>query len=215
MSSCQKCGVLLRGNVSAYCEALSKGGFKFAPIYPRCEICREPVEITTKADGGEIIVINGTCGAGKTTMAQELIKHGFSPIDGDLVMHIIKTKTGKKPGFDEEIVSEEIAKAIDAIAFEKKEPRIVLAHVVFEEHLERFKKIFETRNMKYRFIMLRPNKEIAKARCRDREVHPQKTPDEWVDFFCENLSGDNLGEIIDNGDISVEAAVEMILRLNY
>jgi ABC-type proline/glycine betaine transport system ATPase subunit len=96
MISCQNCGEIFKNNVQIYNYTLRKQDIDMSPIVPTCKICGGEVEISHICNGGKIIVINGTCGSGKTTIAEILQHKGYLAIDGDCAIQAVRHKKGIK-----------------------------------------------------------------------------------------------------------------------
>ena len=70
MISCLNCGELTIDDIRIYMERLRKQRFDLLPIRPTCKRCGAEAAVTQRATGGQIIVLNGTCGSGKATIAE-------------------------------------------------------------------------------------------------------------------------------------------------
>jgi len=78
MVLCPHCGELPPREVVWYNEAYRKPGFPLAPVCPVCKVCGAEVAAGQKQYNGRVLILNGTCGSGKTSVAVELMqKHGF------------------------------------------------------------------------------------------------------------------------------------------
>lgn len=71
---CPVCGEIDKSSVEIYNINLRKQNFALSPILPTCKQCASEIEINDPPKGAELIVLNGTCGSGKSTIAEELMK---------------------------------------------------------------------------------------------------------------------------------------------
>ncbi len=109
---------------------------------------------------------------------------------------------------------DEIACEIDILSLFSG--NIVLSHVVLPEDLVKFIKIFTTRNLKYKFILLKPEYQTAVERCQTRISHTSVTPEEWIKHFYDLLMfEDCIFDIIDNTNLTAQETAETILKLPY
>ena len=83
MIVCPNCGAIRKDDVRIYNDNLRKQNLSISPILPTCKLCDAEVVINHKCDGENVIVVNGTSGSGKSTIAEILLKKGFFAIDGD------------------------------------------------------------------------------------------------------------------------------------
>src|SRR5665647_2005856 len=97
------------------------------PILPMCKRCGAEVAVSHTCNGGNIIILNGTCGSGKSTIAEILASKGFLAIDGDCVIQTVKYKKNKKQVDFNEML-DEIACEIDTLSMFGE--NFVLAHIV-------------------------------------------------------------------------------------
>lgn len=208
MIICPNCGEIKREQINIYNHGLRKQNFGHTPILPTCKMCGEIVGISHFCQGGNIIVLNGTCGSGKSTIAEIMMQKGFLAIDGDCALQSAKYKMGGKK-IDYREIAAEVADEIDLLSLYSD--NIVLAAVIHPDDIEQYKKIFEKRNLTYRFILLKPGYEVTLRRCQERTCHNSVTPEYWIDYFYKLLNFDEEVEIIDNSDMTAEETVEYIL----
>lgn len=188
---------------------MRKQNFGHTPILPTCKFCGAEVDITHRCNGGNIIVLNGTCGSGKSTIAELMQKRGFWSIDGDCAIQAARyKKNGEKIDFRGAIG--EIAYEIDVLSLYSK--NIVLATIIAPEDLEKYRNIFKERNLKYKFILLKPNYETAVERCQSRTCHSNVTPEYWIDYFYKLLKFNEQVEVIDNTNMTAEETAECIIK---
>lgn len=213
MITCPNCGEILKDDVQIYNENLRKQNINISPVIPICKICGAEVTISHTCNNGKIIVINGTCGSGKSTVAEILKDNGYLAIDGDCAIQAVRHKKGIKQYEWNELISE-ITSEIDILSLFGDD--IVLSHVVLPEDLEKYIEIFKSRNLKYKFILLKPTYQTAVERCRTRTCHASITPEVWIKHFYDILVFDNDRiDILDNTNLTAHETVEAILRLPY
>ena len=210
--TCPNCGPVPLHSVTIYNDSLRKQNFSLSPILPTCTVCDSDVEVIGDTRGVKILLLNGTCGSGKSSTAEELVKsHGFVAIDGDNVMRVIEHKLGvRRIDFDSPEVFEEIGKEIDIMAALGN--KIVLTYVVMPKDLQKFKDIFERKGMDYRIILLKPSYEIAVKRAQTRTCFTSVTPEEWVRHFYDALDCD---DVFNNSDLTVQQSAVEILQLAF
>lgn len=188
MISCPNCGIITQDNILVYNDSLRKQNINISPIMPTCKLCGSEISLCNKCDGGEIIVINGTCGSGKTTIAEILKDKGHLVIDGDCAIQSVRHKKGVKQYDWNELITE-IEHEIDILSLFGK--RLVLSHVILPEDLVRYIEMFEARNLKFKFVLLKPEYQIAVERCQTRTCHTSVTPEIWIKHFYDILIFDD------------------------
>ena len=209
MISCPNCGTLSKEQVCVYSERLRKQNFGHTPILPTCGICGAEIEISHICTGGDILVVNGPCGSGKSTVAELMVQRGFLAIDGDCALQSARyRRNGEK--VDYRGLVEEIADEIDLLSLYSS--KMVLAAVIHPDDIEQYKKIFAERNMTYRFILLKPEYGVVLQRCQTRTCHEKVTPEYWIEFFYKLLNFDDGVEVIDNTNMTAAETVEYILQ---
>ena len=208
-STCPTCGPVSLENITVYNKALRKQSFAISPVLPTCNTCGAEAEVKGCTQGVRILLLNGTCGSGKSATAEELVaNHGFMAIDGDCVMQVVKHKYGiQQVAFDSNEMLEEIGQEIDILSAYGRD--IVLSHVIMPADIDKYKSLFESKGMDYRIILLRPNYETAVQRTKTRTCHRSITPEEWVRYFYDKLVFDNM-EVLDNSDMTVAQAAQAI-----
>jgi predicted ABC-type ATPase len=213
MVDCPNCGALSLEEIFLHNLKLRKQNFEHSPILPTCKKCGAEVFVSCKCEGGKIFVLNGTCGSGKSTVAEILAEKNFFAIDGDCVLQVVKHKNGgAKVDFREPTVFDEIAKQIDILSMFGE--NFVLSHVIMPEDLQKLIEIFRARNLEYHFFLLKPEFQTAVERCAKRICHgnPSVTPTEWVKYFHDILIFDKSFKIVDNTKMSAEQTADYILQ---
>jgi len=209
MILCPNCGTRMKEQICIYNDKLKKQNFGHTPILPTCNECNSIVDISHLCVGGNIIVLTGTCGSGKSTIAELMEREGFMAIDGDCAIQSAKYKrNGEKVDYRELI--DEIANEIDIVSLYSK--NIVLASVIHPEDIDKYKNMFEARNLKYKFILLKPSYETVLQRCQTRTCHKSVTPEYWIDYFYNLLVFNDEVEVIDSSDMTIDETVEYIVK---
>jgi len=212
--TCLTCGPVPLHSVTIYNDGLRKQKFSLSPILPTCNACGLEVEVKGNTQGVKILLLNGTCGSGKSSTAEELVKsHGFVAIDGDNAMRVVESKLGgRRVGFESPEFLGEISKEIDILSAVGR--KIVISTVV-EKEIQQYKDIFESKGMDYRIILLKPRYETAVKRTQTRTCFTSVTPEEWVRHFYDALDSDGV-DVFDNSDLSVEqSAVEILRKVKF
>jgi len=214
MVICPNCGEIPKNEISIFNKNLRKQNFDLTPILPTCKQCNSEVSILNICSRGNIIVINGTCGSGKSTVAELLVKRNFSAIDGDCVLQTVKHRLSQKSiHFQEPCIFDEIAYEIDILSMYGD--NFVLSHILMPEDMGKYIEMFNARNLTYRFILLKPDYEIAVERCRTRTCHRSVTPEQWIKHFYDALEFDNIVEVINNSDMTASETVNCILNSKH
>lgn len=208
MITCSGCGELEINDITIYSENLRKQDFSMLPVLPTCNHCGEEVEISHRCNGGNIIVLNGTCGSGKSTIAELLANKGFLVVDGDCVLQSVKHKKGiNQTDFNE--MADEIAIELDILSMFGD--NFVLSTVILPEDFDRYLGVFQSRNLKYRLFLLKPEYQTALERCQSRTCHASVTPEYWIKYFYERLNFDDRVIVVDNTNLTPEETVAHIL----
>lgn len=215
MITCPNCGEIPKSDIWVYSESLRKQDFDMSPVLPTCVHCGKEVEIVHKCNGGNVIVLNGTCGSGKSTIAEILLRKGFLVIDGDCVIQVVKHKKGTTQVDFNEIAAEiaaEIANEIDILSMFGDD--FVLSTVILPEDSDKYLEIFQSRNLKYRLFLLRPEYQTAVQRCQSRTCHGSVTPEYWIRHFYEKLSFDDRMIVVDNTSLTREETAAYVLGMS-
>jgi len=206
---CPNCGECAKDDITIYSESLRKQDFDMLPVLPTCTHCGEEVAITHRCDRGNVIVLNGTCGSGKSTIAEILLRKGFLAIDGDCILQVIKHKKGiTQVDFNEMV--DETAREIDILSMFGDD--FVLSAVILPEDLDKYIEVFQSRNMKYQLFLLKPAYQTAVERCQSRTCHGSITPEYWIRHFYEKLSFDDRVNVVDNTNMTPEETAAHILN---
>jgi broad-specificity NMP kinase len=208
MITCPNCGRISKDEILIYNENLRKQNIRISPVLPVCRHCGAEAAVSHTCRGGNIIVLNGTCGSGKTTVAELLADRGFAAIDGDCVIQSVRHKSGRKQYLWNELI-DEIAHEIDILSMFGE--NIVLSHIVLPEDTVKYIDIFRSRGMNYKIFLLRPECKTAAERCRTRTCHTSKTPEIWIKHFYDLLVPCDRAETVDNTAMTAEETAEYIL----
>lgn len=212
MIICPNCGELTKEQIHVFNKNIRKQDFGLLPVLPTCRSCNSEVEIQHFCWEGNIIILNGTCGSGKSTIAEYMIKKGFKAIDGDCAMQAIKHKRNVKTvNFRDTEVIEEIAYDIDILSLYSR--NLVLAAIIMPEDLDKYITMLESRNLNYRFVLLKPDYQTVLERCLSRTCHANVTPEYWIRYFYDLLVFDNRVDVLDNAGMTIEETAECILKL--
>ena len=209
MITCTNCGELEVSDITIYRESLRKQDFSMLPVLPACGRCGGEVEITHRCNGGTIIVLNGTCGSGKSTIAEILLGKGFLVIDGDCVIQVIQHKKGTTQ-WDFNEMADETASEIDILSIFGG--NLVLSTVILPEDLDKYIGIFQSRNLKYRLFLFKPDYRTAVERCQSRTCHASVTPEYWIKYFYEKLHFDDRVIVVDNTRLTPEETAAYVLQ---
>jgi len=213
MISCVNCGELSSEDVQIYRDDLKKQHVKILPVLPICMRCNAEVEISHTCTSGNIIVLNGTCGSGKTSIAEYLQDNEYLVIDGDCAVQSLRHKKRVKQYEWNELINE-ITNEIKLLTYFNK--NIVLSHIVLPEDVEKYMRIFELCRLQYKFILLKPDYQTAVQRCQNRTAHDSVTPEIWVRHFRDLLVFDKrMADVIDNTNQSIEETVAEIFNLPW
>lgn len=116
-------------------------------------------------------------------------------IDGDCALQTAKHKLpGQK--IDSRGLVDEIASEIDVLSLYTQ--TIVLAAVIQPEDMDKYKRMLEVRNMRYKFYLLKPSYQTAFRRCQTRICHNSVTPEYWINYFYNILVFHEGVEVIEN-----------------
>lgn len=209
MIHCPNCGALAKDEIQIYNESLRKQNFSLSPVLPVCKRCGADVAVHHGCGGGNVVVLNGTCGSGKSTIAELLAAKGYLAIDGDCAIQAVKYKRNAKQ-VDFHAIAEEIACELDILSLFGE--NFVVSAVIMPEDLDQYVSIFESRNVSYQFFLLRPAYRTAVERCQARTCHGSVTPEYWIEYFYDRLQFDGRVIVIDNTDLTAEETAEHIWR---
>jgi len=213
MITCPNCGEIAKSEIAIYNRSLRKQKFALTPILPTCKQCSSEVSVLNSCNRGNIIVINGTCGSGKSTIAEILVARNFQAIDGDCVLQVVQHKTGRKVHFQEQSFFDEIAHEIDILSMYGD--NFVLSHIIMPEDMNKYIELFVARNLNYQFFLLKPDYQTAVARCQTRTCHNSITPEQWIRHFYDVLEFDDSVKVVDNTNMSAEQTADNILGRLY
>ena len=80
------------------------------------------------------------------------------------------------------------------------------------EDMDKYKKIFESRKLKYSFFLLKPDYQTAVNRCQSRTCHTSVTPEQWIKHFYDELVFDGSVITVDNSNMTAIETAEYILE---
>ena len=164
--------------------------------------------------GAELIILNGTCGSGKSTVAEEIMKrYGFAVIDGDCMLQVLSAGwAAVKQNIIPTRLLTRIGREIDVLA--ALGYPIVLSHIILPKDWCRYKEIFLKRRLKYSHFLLKPDIDAAISRCITRTCHKSVTPEYWIRYFDESLLFNGSADVftIDNTDLTVDETVMKIME---
>ena len=127
-------------------------------------------------------------------------------------MQAIKHKRNVKTvNFRDTEVIEEIAYDIDILSLYSR--NLVLAAIIMPEDLDKYITMLESRNLNYRFVLLKPDYQTVLERCLSRTCHANVTPEYWIRYFYDLLVFDNRVDVLDNAGMTIEETAECILKL--
>jgi len=214
MIICPNCGSLTHDDIHIYNKALRKQTFSLTPIVPTCKHCGADVKVSHICEGGNIIILNGTCGSGKSTVAEMLVKEGYMAIDGDCAAEADMYKS-RNPFWNFASLAIEIACEIDILSLFTD--KIVLSTVIVPGDMERYVQVLASRNMNYQFFHLRPDYQTAVDRCATRTCHETITEEYWIKRYYEMLVGfDDSVIVVDNTNMSPDETAAYVLgKFNY
>lgn len=211
MITCPKCGEVSKENIFIFNEKIKKQNIKIIPILPTCKICNSEVSVSCVCDGINLIVLNGTCGSGKTTIAERLMEKGWLAIDGDCAIQSLRHKKGTKDYEWNELIDEILSEIDIASLFGNN---VVISHILLEEDYSKYIDFFRSRNIKYRLFLFKPDYELVVQRCQARTCHTSITPEKWIKHFYDKLDFfDERHVVIDNSVISENQTIERILSM--
>lgn len=211
--NCPVCGRLSKYDIEIYNRKLRKQNFKHSPIVPACRICKSEVSITSSLTDVQVIIINGTCGSGKSSIAEWMEeRYNYKAIDGDCVMQVVKHKLNPaKTEYNLDEVLSEIMYEIEILSLYSQ--NIVLSHIILTEDINRYINLFESKKIRYKFILLKPDFDTALNRCQTRTCHKHITPEYWVRYFYDRLNFSDEIHVIDNTVLTIPETVNQILDI--
>jgi hypothetical protein len=147
------CGELDKSLVEIYNVNLRKQDFALSPVLPTCKLCNSEIKTVDPPRGAELIILNGTCGSGKSTVAEELMKrYGYAVIDGDCMLQVLRYRLGgRKAEYNSDGALGEIGREIDILA--ALGYPIVLSHIILPEDWHRYEAMLSKRKVKYSHIL--------------------------------------------------------------
>ena len=107
-------------------------------------------------------------------------------------------------------IAAEIANEIDILSMFGDD--FVLSTVILPEDLDKYIEIFQSRNLKYRLFLLRPEYQTAVVRCQSRTCHASVTPEYWIRHFYEKLDFDGRVNVVDNTNMTPEETAVHVMN---
>lgn len=211
--NCPVCGLLSKHDIEIYNRELRKQNFRPSPIVPVCRVCKSEVSITNSLIDIRVIIINGTCGSGKSSIAEWMEeRYNYKAIDGDCVMQVVKYKLNSaNADFNSNEVISEIMYEIEILSLFSK--NIVVSHIILPEDINRYITLFESNKIRYKFVLLKPYFDTALSRCQTRNCHNHITPEYWIRYFYDRLIFSDGMSVVDNTDLTIHETVNQILDI--
>jgi broad-specificity NMP kinase len=164
-----------------------------------------------------IILLNGTCGSGKSTIAALLSKiPNFQCINGDEVISYLNHHIGKKPEYNDDSIYYEYKKLIHKNL--NKSTTFVLNSIFCISDYYRLLPYINIFDKNPLHIILHPNLSIAIERTKNRTCFNTITPEYWVEYFYNQI--ETLVEnkeinyhVIDNSYLSIEETNQEVIRI--
>jgi shikimate kinase len=162
----------------------------------------------------EVLLLNGTCGSGKSTIGNILGEnYGYEYVDADIILKQIKKRHSVQFEYNDDIVFMEYGLNINH-CWEKEKSTVISSVFTFED-LTRFNKMLDGK-YKNRVVVLIPEVEIAIKRTQERSCFASVIPEYWVRKFHQDMQNiyDNNQQIefIDNSLLSIEETVSKVLE---
>ena len=199
--NCPRCGPLSIDRLGLYRPGMfNANSMRLDPHCISCGGCasyqRRPDQLASR---GSVLVINGTCASGKSTISHLLAqKHGFVQIDGDWILHKARQDN---PKVHSDELHEELAMLAATLA-DLGQP-IAIAHIIPPEHVSVYHRIFSDLEIDFEVVILMPRVPALLSRNETRKCWPKTTPEYWVMKFhneFEAASGDLARHFHDNTD---------------
>ncbi len=206
MVFCPTCGELELAQVELYDASLRRQAFGHTPIRPTCRKCHAPLRLLHRCSGGELIVLTGTCGSGKSTVAELLAQQGWAAIDGDCVLQTMK-HNGVKADYRQ--ITAEIARELDWLSLYGN--KFVVATVIHPEDVAEYQALFAARGLRSRFYLLKPAYAAVVQRCQTRTCHRNITPEYWIDYFYRLLEYGADVTPVDNTNLTPQQTAGVVL----
>ena len=109
-------------------------------------------------------------------------------------------------------MADEIASEIDILSMFGN--NLVLSTVILPEDLDKYIGIFQSRNLKYRLFLFKPDYQTAVERCQSRTCHASVTPEYWIKYFYEMLNFDDRVIVVNNTNLSPEETAAHVLQVD-
>ena len=165
-----------------------------------------------------IIILNGTCGSGKSTVTQYLVEnYSFYSFSCDNIIKQEKAKTGISYEYNSESI---YSKYSDLLSTNLDKEYLIIDSIFIDNDLSRFLLYVPKSITNIFHIVLYPQYEIAYMHTQERTCFIHKTEEYWVKYFHKHISElinvDKNVHIIDNSYISIQETANIVLdHINY
>ena len=188
---CTQCGSLKDNQLSLYRPGILNAHSR--RLDPHCVTCstsavfrRGPWQGERRSAGskGKVLIINGTCSTGKSTISYLLSEHyGFVQIDGDWIWQKAREQ---HPKIHSDELHEDLALLAESLVDLGKP--VALAHIIPPEFLPVYQHILDSGGVGYRIVVLMPQMSTLLCRNESRKCWPKTTPEYWVRKFYEEFA---------------------------
>ena len=217
---CSQCGRLDSNKIALYREGMFNTHSK--RFDPQCTTCGNPAAFHSDGGGLEgytarlpskVVVVNGTCASGKTTISYLLSEqYGFVQVDGDWILN--KWKTEQKRKIDSNEIHQDLLVMAEGLVLLGKSA--VIAHVIPPEFLPLYETFFRARQIDYRIVIFMPQESILLHRNTHRKCWPETTPEYWVIKFYRdflNAPDDVKAHFYDNSHETAKQTAENLFNM--
>ncbi len=161
----------------------------------------------------KLIILNGTCGSGKSSVGKRLAdKFDYYHIDADVIIKELNEKTAKRIEYNSDEIYSVFLDQIDKYLSAKR--NIVLSCVFTYEDYARFSGILAEKDIDFLFIILFPEPDTAIQRTKTKTCFNSITPEYWVRYFHDKMKAFSRKNedffIIDNTDQSIDDTIHQI-----
>ena len=158
-----------------------------------------------------LLIINGTCGSGKTTVATLLSQqYGIPYIDVDFTIKSIKDQTSLTPAYNSIEVYNKLMDELQNI----KSKVVVIASIFLSKDFIVLKSLISYLDFNMFHILLKPDFETAICRTQERTCFKNKTPVEVTKYFHEEIQksfrNENIDLVIDNSNQFMKMTTNLV-----